>query len=313
MKPYFYAKFYSQAAKKLSLKTKLHNRFLLDIFYKKDKVRFYFAMCSKNNAVGHIITKYKHMTNDFLKQNDIPVFNQKKFYRAKYSDILKYSKSIKFPVVVKPVASLCGLGITVNILNSAELKKSVKIANKIDNNIIIEKYYPGWDYRILFAGGKLLAITKRFPASIIGDGKSNINKLINQKNKQLPKPIKIDIEVKDKLKSENLKLTSVLPKNKVLFLRFRANAALGGTTENLDIKTVHPDNIKISLKAVKLLDLGLAGLDLMTTDITKSYKITGAGVTEINDNPAIDIHMKATINPIKDIGEQVLTNLLKIK
>ncbi len=74
LKPYFYAGFYSKAAKKIGLKTKIHNRFLLDVFYKKDKVRFYFAMCSKNNAVGHIITKYKHMTNDFLKQNDIPVF-----------------------------------------------------------------------------------------------------------------------------------------------------------------------------------------------------------------------------------------------
>ncbi|XOU94729.1 MAG: hypothetical protein ACNFW9_01545 [Candidatus Kerfeldbacteria bacterium] len=312
MKPYFYAKFYSQAARKLGLKIKLHNAFLIDIFYKKDKVRFYFAMCSKNNAVAHIITKYKNMTNEFLKKNNVPVFEQKKFNNAKFSEILKYTKSLKFPVVVKPVAGLCGMGITVNIINQSELKKSIITATKIDKNIIIEKYYPGWDYRILIVNDKLLAVTKRFPASIIGDGVNSILKLINKKNKHLPKPVKIDQEVKDMLKSKKLTLKSILPLNKTLYLRFRANAALGGTTENVNIKTVHPDNIKISMKAVKLLNLKLAGLDLMTTDITKSYKKTGAGVTEINDNPATDIHMTATVNPIKDIGEQVLINLLKI-
>ena len=72
-KPYFYAKFYSQAAKKLGLKFKFRNAFLVDIFHKKNKVRFYFAMCSKNNAVAHIITKYKHMTNNFLKKNNISI------------------------------------------------------------------------------------------------------------------------------------------------------------------------------------------------------------------------------------------------
>lgn len=309
----FYVKFYSQAAKKLGLQYKIINRIIIDIFYKKDSVRFYAAMNSKNNSVAHIITKYKHVTNNFLKINKIPVFDQKKFKQAKSSEINKFVKSIKFPVVVKPIGSLCGNGITVNICNINELKKAIKIAEKIDSNIIVEKYYPGWDYRILIAGGKLLAVTKRFPASVTGDGKNSITKLINKKNKTLRKNIVVDQEIVDKLKSEKLKLSSILPKNKLLTLRFRANAALGGTTENLDIKTVHPDNIKICMKAVELLDLKLAGLDLMTTDITKSYKKTGAGITEINDNPAIEIHSNATKNPIKDIGQQVLSRLLNIK
>lgn len=313
IKTSFYEKYYSLAAKNLGLKFKLHNSFLVDIFYRQNKVRFYFAMCSKNDAVGHIITKYKNMTNDFLRKNNIPVFSQKKFSYDKFSDLLKYTKSIKFPVVVKPESSLCGAGITVNIKNSNALKIAIKTAEKIDKNILIEKFYPGWDYRILIAGGKLLAVTKRFPASVTGDGHSTIKKLIAIKNRRLRKGITIDQEIMDKLVSEKMTLNSVLPEDKVLFLRLRANAALGGTTENLDIKTVHPDNIRIAMKTIKILNLGLAGLDLMTTDITKSYKKTGGGITEINDNPATDIHMTATVNPIKDIAEKVLINLLGIK
>lgn len=308
----FYVKFYSGAARKLGLKFIIHNFFVLDIFHKHEKIRFFAAYSSKNNAVAHIITKYKHQTNYFLKYHGIPVFMQKKFKQSKFSKLQKYCKKIKYPVVIKPVSSLCGNGITVNIKNGKELKTALKEAEKIDKNIIIEKYYPGWDYRILIAGKKLLAVTKRFPAMVIGDGASSIKNLINKKNKILPKPIKIDREVKDRLISKKLTLNSVLPKGEKLFLRLRANAALGGTTENLDIKKVHPDNIKICMKAVNLLDLELAGLDLMTTDITRSYKKTGAGITEINDNPATDIHMTATVNPIKDISKKVLINLLKI-
>jgi len=308
----FYVKFYSEAAKKLGLKYKIHNFFVLDIFHKRKKIRFFAAYSSENNAVAHIISKYKHQTNYFLKFHGIPVFEQKNFNQSKFSELQRYCKKIKYPVVVKPVGSLCGYGITVNIKNDKELKIAINEAEKVDKKIIIEKFYPGWDYRILIAGGKLLAVTKRFPAMVIGDGINNITKLIILKNKKLPKPIKIDREVKNRLISENLTLNSILPKGKSLFLRLRANAALGGTTENLDIKKVHPENIKICMKAVKVLNLELAGLDLMTTDITKSYKETGAGITEINDNPATDIHMTATIKPIKDISKKVLINLLKI-
>jgi len=297
----------------MGLKYKIQNSFLVDIFYKNDKVRFYFAMCSKNNAVAHIITKYKHMTNDFLRRHNIPVFPQKKFKQAVFKDVINYCKEIKFPVVVKPVGSLCGKGITVDVKNAAQLKKAVIQAEKIDKNIIIEKFYSGWDHRILIAGGKLLAVTKRFPAMVVGDGHSSVKKLIANKNRKLPKPINIDEEVQDRLKKEKVTLKSVLPAGRILYLRLRANAALGGTTENLDISKVHPDNIQICMKAAKLLHLELAGLDLMSTDISKSYRETGAGITEINDNPATDIHQTATVNPINNIAEQVLRNLFRIK
>ena len=71
-------------------------------------------------------------------------------------------------------------------------------------DIIIEKYYEGDDYRVCVINNKVVAVSKRIPPYIIGDGIKSINQLINDLNsderrgedheKPLTK-IKIDDEV----------------------------------------------------------------------------------------------------------------------
>lgn len=305
-----YAQFYGRAARRLGFRTKLVDKYILDIFYKKDRIRFASAVCSKNDSASAIISRYKYATNSLLKKNGLPVFEQKMFTEKTIGEMKAFVKKIKFPVVVKPADSFQGDGITVNINSLAAVNRAVELAYRYSRRVVIEKYYQGLDYRILIAGGQLLAVTLRLPARVTGDGNHTIEELIATTNKTLPKKIVIDQEIRNRLLEQDVTLHTIPEKDEVIDLRYRANAALGGTTINLDPRTIHPDNLRACTKAVEVLGLELAGVDLMSSDIAQSYKQTRAGITEINDNPAVDIHYTAKY-PIRDIAEQVLAALFR--
>ncbi|XOU94728.1 MAG: hypothetical protein ACNFW9_01540 [Candidatus Kerfeldbacteria bacterium] len=308
-----YLKIYTKAAKKLDLKYTITNSYIYEIFYKSKSIRFYQATPDVNDSIAHAMTDRKNHTNLFLKSRDVPVFPHKGFYNEPNSDIIKFAKKIGFPVIIKPIKGYGGEGIIADIQNVSQLKNAIKKIKKYYKFILIEKFYSGYDHRILICKNKVLAVTKRFPAKITGDGKKTIKELIKLKNRKLPHPITIGQEVLHKLKAQQLTINSIPKDDEKIYLRDRANAHLGGTTYNLDIKTVHPDYIKACLKAMKELDMVFAGFDFMTTDITKSYKKTGGAITEVNDNPGIYMQSRSAENPINNIAEQVLINLFNIK
>lgn len=308
---YFYI--YTRAAKKLGLKYKIISSQIYNIYNNNKSIRFFVATPDVNNSTSHVLTDRKHQTNIFLKKYNLPVFKQKAFYKKPNSELIKFADKIGYPIIIKPVDGYGGEGIITDIQNKNQLKTAVKEIKKNYNLVLIEKFYIGFDFRILICHKKVLAVTKRFPAMVIGNGNDNIKKLIDTKNKKSPYKITVGLEVLHKLKKQNMTIKSIPEKNQEIYLRNRSNAHLGGTTYNLDIKKVHPDYIKACLKAMKELDLVFAGFDFMTTDITKSYKKTGGAITEVNDNPGIYMQSRSAENPIDDIAEQVLINLFEIK
>ena len=103
--------------------------------------------------------------------------------------------------------------------------------------------------------------------------------------KKKRKPL-IDAELKRNLKMQNIKFSDILPKGKVIRLRQTANVFGGGITINVTDK-VHPYYKKVAVKACQEIGLNIAGVDLMTYDITKKNDYR---VIEINSFPALDMH-----------------------
>ena len=58
-----------------------------------------------------------------------------------------------------------------------------KEAKEISRLVIVEKFITGDDYRLLVINNKLVAAAKRTPAHVIGDGKSTIQELVDEVNK----------------------------------------------------------------------------------------------------------------------------------
>jgi cyanophycin synthetase len=69
-------------------------------------------------------------------------------------------------------------------------------------------------------------------------------------------------------------------------LRNIESSAWGGVDEDFSSR-IHPDNTSIALQAVSLLGLHIAGVDLITTDITRPWHENGAIINEVNFSPLL--------------------------
>jgi cyanophycin synthetase len=85
-------------------------------------------------------------------------------------DAWKAACEIGLPVVVKPKDGNQGKGVTVNITTKEHLLKAYATATEFRDDILVERYMPGNDFRLLVVGDKLVAAARRDPPKVVGDG-----------------------------------------------------------------------------------------------------------------------------------------------
>ncbi|NEP52045.1 MAG: cyanophycin synthetase, partial [Moorea sp. SIO3C2] len=87
-----------------------------------------------------------------------------------------------YPIVIKPLNGNHGRGITLDINSWEEAQTAHKTAKEVSRSVIVERYYKGFDHRILVVNGKVVAVAERIPAHVVGNGRSTIEELIDQTN-----------------------------------------------------------------------------------------------------------------------------------
>ena len=199
-----------------------------------------------------------------------------------------YNKTL----VVKPRNTDYGTGITVFSKKASrkQILNAIEYAFKFDDNILIEEFVKGMEYRFLVVDGKCLSVVHRRAASVIGDGKSTIRELMLIKDQEpwhvlTGCPMKMDEPVNEYLKLSGLTLDSVPPAGKRITLRSNSNGSTGG--ETLDFTDVMPTKFKrIAEKAAKAFDAKISGVDIIIDDFGKE----DYSIIEINDNPGYSIN-----------------------
>src|SRR5262249_27705371 len=68
--------------------------------------------------------------------------------------------------------------------------------------------------------------------------------------------------------------------------RHTSNTSRGGTARNVTVR-VHPDNARLAERATVVIGLDLAGVDLITPDIERSFREVGGAICEINPSPGL--------------------------
>lgn len=216
----------------------------------------------------------------------------------------------KGPLVIKPRNTNYGTGITVfsKKATKKQIFDAIEYAFKFDDNILIEEYAKGMEYRFLVINGKCLSVAHRRVASVVGDGKSTIGELIDRKNKEpwhalTGAPVKKDKPVEEYLKLQNYNYDTVIPDGKRVFLRTNSNCSTGG--EAVDMTNIMPSRFKrIAEKAAKAFNGKICGVDIIVNDLGKDEY----AIIEINDNPGYSINEW----PYEGKGEKIGTTILKM-
>ena len=219
-------------------------------------------------------------------------------------------------VVIKPKLTNFGLGITIlkENLDIESYKWAVDYAFKYDKSILIEEFIPGDEYRFFVLEDKVLGILNRVPANIVGDGKSTIEELVTEKNKDSLRgkgyktPLeKINLGEAESLflKEQGLSFCSVPAEGKKVFLRENSNISTGGDSIDLT-DDVHSSYKDLAVKAMKALNVKVTGLDMMISNIKEPADSTNYGIIELNFNPAIHIHCHPYKGKNRKLNEALL-------
>lgn len=267
---------------------------------------------------GDLVTKKairicikKDLTKKYLMKANVPTPEGESFSQdVSDEQIINYAEELGYPLVIKPVAGSGGKGVIANIKSKSDFITSLSyVRNELNfPNVIVEKFFPGTDYRVYVIGDEVIAAFDRIPANVIGDGKRTIKELLDykiqerQKNPALyNRPITIDGEVHTVLKSKGYSLDTVPKNGERVFLKTKNNVSSGG--DSRDVTDELTDNIRnIAINAVKAVPgLVQAGLDI----IVDKEKGTGV-VLEINARPSIRNHLFPMVGKARDIPKAIV-------
>ncbi|MGM5468895.1 cyanophycin synthetase [Flavobacteriaceae bacterium LMO-SS05] len=296
---------------------RLNKYSLCQLGYGANQKRIQATVTSETSSIGVELACDKEDTKHLLEQAEVEVPRGDIIRReSSLADACNY---VGFPLVIKPVDGNHGRGITVNIQNYEEALAGFHAAKASSSNgaIIVEKFITGEDYRLLVINNKLVAAAKRTPAHVIGDGKSTVQELIDEVNKDPRRgyghenvltQITVNDLTKTIIQDAGYTLESVIAKDEMLILKDTANLSTGGTAEDVtDI--LHPANVSMAERISKIIDLDVCGIDVMTTDITQPLSDTGGAVLEVNAGPGFRMHLSPTKGLPRNVAGHVIDKL----
>ncbi|MEG6585211.1 cyanophycin synthetase [Dendrosporobacter sp. 1207_IL3150] len=281
--------------------------------------RIWATITDKTSALATDLVSDKYLTGRLLEDNGIPVPQNRVVNDV--DQALEALNEIGGRVVVKPLSGNHGNGVTIDIKTQAEVERAFQIAREYDESVLVEEYIPGRQYRICIVNGRMVAAAERIPAYVVGDGQHTVAELVNLVNsnpdrgdgheKPLTK-IMLDAVAITVLAKQNLTPQAVPALKQIVRIRDCANLSAGGTAVDVT-GIVHPENIKLTERAARLVGLDVAGIDLVAEDITVPVKYGNGAIIEINAAPGIRMHHYPTAGKPRDVAGHIVEYLFSEK
>lgn len=273
------------------------------------------TIMDNTSALGVEIADDKERTKNLLASMGIPV--PRGLSVISEDEALKAAETIGYPLVVKPLVGNHGRGITVNIISKEELLNAFRTASDICQTILVERYLEGFDYRVLVIDGKFVAAALREPAYVIGNGKDNIEKLIEEINKDPERgvghennltQITIDYMTERFLAVQELTLKSILADGRKIYIKPTANISTGGIAQDVT-ENVHPLNQLMAERVAKIIGLNVIGIDIIAASLESPLESGLSGVVEVNAAPGFRMHLNPTKGTPRNVSAQVVDML----
>jgi glutathione synthase/RimK-type ligase-like ATP-grasp enzyme len=244
-----------------------------------------------------LVAEDKRAVHDLLADAGLTVSEQLAFRASDPSPALAFLARDQSPCVVKPLASSGGgIGMTGEIRSRDDLLRAALKAWRWSDDLVIERQLPGLVYRLLFLDGQLLDVIERQPPMLVGDGGSTVAALVRRENAirladedLVGSLLRLDLDAVLTLRSQGLKLRSVPEAGRTFQVKSATsqNARSDNTTYKGDLSSELADEAR---RAVEVLGLQLAGVDLVTPDPTRPLAAAGGAIIEVNGEPGLQHH-----------------------
>lgn len=270
------------------------------------------AETDRTGAIAEMIAQDKELTKKILREIGVPVPDGRPVKDA--DDAWEAAQEIGLPVVVKPQNGNQGRGVATNLRSEAEVRAAYTAAYAREDEVLLEKYAPGCDWRLLVIGDKLIAAARREPAHVFGDGQRTIRELVAEVNKDPRRSdghatalsfVKLDDVALEVVKSQGFEPDSIPPSGLKVLIRRNANLSTGGTAEDVT-DTVHPDVAARAIEAAKVVGLDIAGIDIVAEDISQPLEDQHGVIVEVNAAPGLRMHLEPSGGKPRAVGEAII-------
>lgn len=254
----------------------------------------------------------KSFLKKVFRKNNIPVpksaeltlFRGPKHHTKKLQKIFdEFAK----PIIVKPRVGSRGRHTTTNIHSFTDFLKAIEVAQIMTPYIIVEEHIVGDVCRATLVDGKLLGFYRAGVPTVVGEGISSIQKLIEEKNKNKNERIgevEINKEILDYITRSGFTLETIPKVGEKVPLTYRTGRLFGGVTREM-LDELHPSFVPILEKVGSIVGLGVAGFDCIVPDPTEDAGSQKWGIIEANTLPFIDLHYYALEGKPKNIAGAV--------
>ena len=272
------------------------------------------AEVDSTSAVAESIGQDKDLTKRLLHAAGVPVPLGKPVESV--DEAWEVALKVGLPVVVKPQDGNQGKGVTVNITDRAQLEEAYKNAAEY-GTVMVERFLPGHDFRLLVVGDQLVAAARREPPQVLGDGQHTVRELVEVVNQDPRRgeghatsltKIRLDDIAVARLAMQDLTPDSVPAKGQRVVLRNNANLSTGGTATDVT-DDVHPDVAARAIAAAQMVGLHICGVDMVAETVLRPLEEQGGGFVEVNAAPGLRMHLAPSYGKPRNVGQAMVDKL----
>jgi cyanophycin synthetase len=294
---------------------RLNSRSLVQLGLGRNLRRIQATLTDHTSAIAIEIAQDKDDTKRVLEAIGLPVPHGDVAESA--DEAVELAQEIGFPVILKPLDLSHGRGISARLTDESAVRDAWTRASQYSERLIVEQFAEGRDHRVLVIGGKLVAVAERVPAHVKGDGVHSIRELIDAANQDPRRGIghtkvltrlECDDATVEYLARSGRTLDSVPNAGERVFLTATANLSTGGTSIDRTDE-IHPSNVTACEMAAGVVGLDIAGIDVITPDISVPFRENGAAIIEVNAAPGVRMHTHPTEGEPRNVGAPIIDML----
>ena len=288
---------------------------LVQLGYGARQRRIQASETDRTGAIAEQIAQDKELTRMLLGAVGVPVPEGRPVTSAE--DAWEAATDIGVPVVVKPRDGNQGRGVATNLTTREQVVKAYESALLESKEVIVEKFAPGHDYRLLVVGGRIVAAARREPAHVVGDGVHTVRDLVDLANLDprrgehhatVLSKIKLDAVAMAVLTDQGWTPESIPAAGAMVLIRRNGNLSTGGTAIDVT-ERVHPQVAARAIEAAQVIGLDVAGVDVVASDISVPMEEQGAVIVEVNAAPGLRMHLQPSVGISRPVGEAIVSTL----
>jgi cyanophycin synthetase len=286
---------------------------LVQLGYGARQRRIWTAETDQTSAIAESISCDKELTKSLLAACGVPIPEGRIVHDPE--EAWEAAGDIGIPVVVKPRDGNHGRGVSTDLKTRKEVEDAYRVAANEGSSVMVERFVPGNEHRLLVVGGRVVAAARGETAWVVGDGRSTIAELIERQLNSDPRRgptddfplgfilLEEDPAVVLELQRQGFAPGSIPGQGRKVLIQRNGNIANDVTD------LVHPEVDAVASLAARVVGLDIAGVDVVAEDISRPLEEQRGAIVEVNAGPGLHMHLMPADGPPRPVGKAIVDSL----